>query len=275
MRGVVVAMNLFILFVVTVVVRSNEDPLVSSNIEDEIVRETIEDGRGERDELGIRDEWESSQHIGEKSKIDTRRPVSPRVQHLLDNFGLKCNGCDHSEATSVVNAFVRKAKREAKLETERRARNERYFSLVVTGVAIFGAFYYFRVNTPLPFGMETAAAAADHPKSSIVGNNHHLRSSIHSQQQKAAAEERRAKQTASRNAAPTWIELEEKAMWTAKQEKQFVKALKEFGGIPPKERYPLIAEKVNDKSRLECLMHHKLQQFIGKENSSSSSSTPK
>ena len=65
--------------------------------------------------------------------------------------------------------------------------------------------------------------------------------------------------------APSWRDNEEREVWTAKQEKQFEKAMISFGGVPPKARYHLIADKVDGKSRLECLMHHKLQQLIAKE----------
>jgi hypothetical protein len=62
-------------------------------------------------------------------------------------------------------------------------------------------------------------------------------------------------------AAPTWRDNEENEIWKTKQEKQFQKALREFGGVGKKERYVLIAAEVDGKSRIECLTHHRLQQF--------------
>lgn len=265
MRGAVVAIKLFLFFVTITVVQIRSQESLDheiGTIEDEAFRETIDEGRGERDIRGVREEWESSQHVGKNSKTDTRRPISSKVKRLLENYGLECNGCDHNEATSVINNFVRNTKEEAKIEAERRARNERYFSFVVSGLAFFGVVSYliFRFR---PF------KEADNAASSSVGN--HLRSSIQSIQEKAAAEERfkRAKaadaRADARQAKSSWLELEEKALWTARQEKQFTKALNEFSGIRPKERYQLIAGRVHDKSRLECLMHHKLQQLKAKE----------
>uniref|UniRef100_A0A7S1YDK2 Uncharacterized protein n=1 Tax=Grammatophora oceanica TaxID=210454 RepID=A0A7S1YDK2_9STRA len=70
------------------------------------------------------------------------------------------------------------------------------------------------------------------------------------------AEERAAKRA--KKDPPNWRENEEKEVWTAKQEKQFAKALVSFGGVPPKARYTLIEARVDGKNRTECLMHHKL-----------------
>ena len=35
-------------------------------------------------------------------------------------------------------------------------------------------------------------------------------------------------------------------------------ALRAFKGVPPQVRYNLIAEKVDGKTKYECLIHHKL-----------------
>ena len=60
------------------------------------------------------------------------------------------------------------------------------------------------------------------------------------------------------------LQNEQKEVWTPKQEKQFQKALREFSGVPKKERYKLIAEKVQGKSRIECLTHHRMQELLAK-----------
>ena len=44
--------------------------------------------------------------------------------------------------------------------------------------------------------------------------------------------------------APTWRDNEELEEWSPRQEKQFQKALGPLMGLPPKERWRLVAEKV-------------------------------
>ena len=49
--------------------------------EDEILlQETIDQGRGNRDELGVRDQWGATEHLG--GKYDIRRPLLSLVQAL-------------------------------------------------------------------------------------------------------------------------------------------------------------------------------------------------
>ena len=61
---------------------------------------------------------------------------------------------------------------------------------------------------------------------------------------------------------PSWQEQEAKEVWTSKQIKQFDNALIAFGGVPPKARYGLIADKVDGKTRNECLLHHKYIEWL-------------
>ena len=90
---------------------------------DEIAKETIEAGRGHRDERGVRDQWESDEHLTSESisKFDTRkgRPISNDVKRLLKQYRLECNDCDHNDAVQKVNKYVRETKRLTKLEKER------------------------------------------------------------------------------------------------------------------------------------------------------------
>ena len=62
--------------------------------------------------------------------------------------------------------------------------------------------------------------------------------------------------------APTWRDNEELEEWTPRQEKQFQKALGPLLGLPPKERWRLVAEKVEGKDHKECASHYKLQQIL-------------
>lgn len=232
------------------------DPLVDDekavDLEEKIMRETISAGRGERDEVGVRDQWSSTDHLGESSKFDTRkRSPSAKARRLLREYRLECNGCDHNEATAKINAFV--------LETKERARRRQWLERAVIVAVTLGAVLLFLFAG---FQTKTSQYLRNHSSGKKV-----MRLDIEEERRRQAflAESRRAAAEAKRRAAPTWRDIEEREVWTAKQEKQFAKALLEFGGIPPKERYHLIATRVDDKSRQECLMHHKLLKAIAKE----------
>ena len=96
--------------------------------------------------------------------------------------------------------------------------------------------------------------------SSVTGGNDARRLQIE-QQRRWAVQKQQQKQdesSSARAAPPTWREQEEEQIWTEKKEKQFAVALRAFKGVPPQVRYNLIAEKVDGKTKYECLMHHKL-----------------
>jgi hypothetical protein len=218
-----------------------------SALEEEIMREAIAEGRGDRDEVGIRDQWESSEHL--RGHFDVRRPPSFKVRQLLQTYRLECENCDHDEATSKVNSFVRDTKQEA----QRRARNDVWQSRAVSVVLLIGAAaaFWFFASSRTYLGPEPRIDAP-------------TRSWIEAQRLQAAKEKERH-QRINAVSTPSWRDNEETELWSPRQEKQFVKALSEFGGMSPKERYHLIAQKVNDKSKLECQMHHKLQQAMAKD----------
>lgn len=218
-----------------------------SALEEEIMREAIADGRGDRDEVGVRDQWESNEHL--RDQFDVRRPPSLKVQQLLQAYRLECENCDHDEATSKVNAFVRDAKKEAKQRTQKDVWQSRVVSVVllIGTAAVFWFFSSFDSRNSLDPRMDAQT------RSWIV------------EQRLQAAKEKERHQRVNAVSAPSWRENEEKELWSPRQIKQFENALSKFGGVPPKERYHLIAQKVNDKSKLECQMHHKLQQAMAKD----------
>mmetsp|Transcript_19326 Transcript_19326/g.48107 ORF Transcript_19326/g.48107 Transcript_19326/m.48107 type:complete len:272 (+) Transcript_19326:1058-1873(+) len=224
--------------------------------EDELVQETIAAGRGERDEQGIRDQWLSDEHIG--SKIDTRRPISPEVSRLLEAYRLTCEGCDHKQAVKKVNAYVKETKRiakEEKVAQERRdALARKLFGALV--VAALSAAYLYREKLGLEFLLQNGNAMPSEGMGEAQAAN--IRRLRRQQAADAAATRQQSLE------APTWLQNEQKEMWTPKQEKQFQKALREFSGVPKKERYKLIAEKVNGKSRIECLTHHRMLELLAK-----------
>mmetsp|Transcript_47372 Transcript_47372/g.92404 ORF Transcript_47372/g.92404 Transcript_47372/m.92404 type:complete len:235 (+) Transcript_47372:107-811(+) len=210
------------------------------DLEEEVARETIAAGRGERETIGVRDQWASTDHLGEV--FDSRKPISAKARHLLREYRLECAGCDHYEATARINAFVRM--------TRRRARNRKWLRHASILIMVFvGTVFLFKA-----IAAETSAQRAVDDQ---------IRREIEDMRRRADTEEMNQRIAAKR--APTWREIEEKEVWTPKQEKQFAKALVEFGGIPAKERYGFIADNVKDKSRQECLMHHKLLEAITKD----------
>jgi hypothetical protein len=245
-----------------------EDEGVVAALEDEVLQETLAAGRGERDHVGVRDQWESQEHLGGASKFDTRKPPSAHVQGLLRDYRLTCEACDHDEAVAKINAFVRDAKRHAQAQASQQTWMERAAAVVVVvGVGVAG--YLLATGQGKHKDSPTTTTTGSRLGSAKGG------SSLADRQRRAEiAEGRRLaamkmeedfQRTVPAKAAPTWWENEEKEVWTPQQEKQFAKALVAFGGIPPKQRYPLMADKVDDKTNKECLMHHKLQQWIAKQ----------
>ncbi len=225
--------------------------------EDELVKETIAAGRGERDEQGVRDQWGSDEHLN--SSFDSRRPISPEVSRLLKAYRLTCEGCDHNQAVKKVNAHVRETKRiareEKKAQERRDALARKLFGALV--VIVLSAAYLYREPLGLEFLFNNGGknSANESMSEAQMANIRRLRR----QQAAEAASKRQQSQE-----APSWLENEKKEVWTPKQEKQFQKALREFSGVPKKERYKLIAEKVNGKSRIECLTHHRMQELLAK-----------
>lgn len=217
---------------------SDEDSL-----EAEVAREIIARGRGDRDEIGIRDQWSSKEHLLET--FDSRKPISAKVRRLLKSYRLKCDGCDHNEATEIINEFV--------IQTKRKARYGKWLERVTIVILALGTtvFLYKTIGT-------------DALAPGVVDDQ--IRQNIENLRRRSAEEEMCKEAAAKENRAPTWRDNEEKEVWSPRQEKQFDKALILYGGISSaKERYGLIAEKVKDKSRQECQMHHKLLQAIAKD----------
>jgi hypothetical protein len=248
---------------------------------DEIAKETIEAGRGHRDERGVRDQWESDEHLTSKSisKFDTRkgRPISNDVKRLLEQYRLECNDCDHNEAVQKVNNYVRETKRLTKLEKERKEKYDRWSYRIFTSIIIIGlslAYIYQKeiLTTLLGNDYETrirrmVTSGNGVGGSDLSGFTEVQRTEIMRlrRQHASDAATKRQQQEASTAVQPTWLDNEKNEIWTSKQEKQFQKALREYSGVPKKERYKLIAEKVDDKSRIECLTHHRMIELLEKQ----------
>ena len=250
---------------ITVAEADNADNVISSSaspasdtriiddneLEDEIMHETIATGRGDRDEVGEREEWSSSEHLRESSRLDTRkgRPISSHIKRKLQSYRLECNGCDHDEAVARINEFILDAKRQAEVQAQRQSLMSVVVQVVV-GVALCVLGYFFYIDS-----------------TTKKGSNDKRRLQIEDQRQRAAArQEQQEKISLSQRAnAPTWVDIEMREVWTPKQEKQFTNAVMMYGRMAPKARYRLIADNVDDKTKQECLMHHKLQQLIAKE----------
>lgn len=247
---------------------NNED----SFDEDQLVQETIAAGRGDRDETGVRDQWLSDAHLGEASKIDTRKPISPEVQRLLKAYRLDCEGCDHKEAVKKVNAYVKETKKLAQeLKKQKIAGEARdsWARRLFTAAVVAGLSYAYvnrkalGLEVLLKNGLDSLSGGGT---DELQGVGEAQRAEIlrKRREQAAAAASQRQKQEQDANANPTWLDNEQLEIWTARQEKQFKTALKAFSGVPKKERYKLIAEKVDGKTRIECLTHHRMQELLAK-----------
>lgn len=253
-------------------VNSNSDVDVDDEFdEDMLVKETIAAGRGDRDEQGVRDQWLSDKHLGGESVYDSRKPVSEEVKRLLDAYRLKCDGCGQKEAVKKVNAYVKETKRLNKLAREKAAAaalrdswaRKIFAALVVAGLS---AAYVYQKELGLEFLFQDIGRKLGGGNSNNVDEAQRSEFLRQKRQQAVDAAAERNKPQEAKSSPPTWLANEQKEVWTPKQEKQFQKAAREFSGIPKKERYKLIAEKVVGKSRIECLTHHKMQELLAKYN---------
>jgi hypothetical protein len=236
----------------------------SSFDEDELVQETIAAGRGHRDEQGVRDQWLSDEHLGKEGVgvFDSRKPISEDVKRLLTAYRLKCEGCDHKEAVKKVNAYNRETKRLAREEKKARERKDSWARKIFSAllVASLSAAYVHRKKLGLEFLLNNGKKNDD----DLRGFTEAQKANILKLRREQAADAASKRQQGEAS-PPSWIENEKKEVWTRKQEKQFQKALNEFFGVPKKERYKLIAEKVDGKSRIECLTHHRMQELLAKQ----------
>eukprot|EP00571_Detonula_confervacea_P000653 CAMPEP_0172322244 /NCGR_PEP_ID=MMETSP1058-20130122/45408_1 /TAXON_ID=83371 /ORGANISM="Detonula confervacea, Strain CCMP 353" /LENGTH=284 /DNA_ID=CAMNT_0013037943 /DNA_START=97 /DNA_END=951 /DNA_ORIENTATION=+ len=250
----------------TIINLNNNDEYNELELEDEVMHETIATGRGTRDQVGEREEWSSSEHLRESSRFDTRRgqPISSSIKKKLQLYRLECHECDHNEAVDKINAFVLDAKRHA----GEQARRQTLMSIgvqVVVSVALFCTLVYFFYNAGTTNKGSTYTILGG--SGGGGGSDDKRRLQIEEQRRRAAArqEEDIISSQRANNNVPTWVDNEMKEVWTFKQEKQFSNAARMYGRMAPKARYRLIAENVDEKTKQECLMHHKLQQLIAKE----------
>ena len=77
----------------------------AEELRDEVMREVIGEGRGERDAEGKRAEWESSEHL--HIKYDSRKEMTSRVARILQINGVRCDGCTNSERASSPRTATR------------------------------------------------------------------------------------------------------------------------------------------------------------------------
>jgi hypothetical protein len=259
-----------------------DELLAEELLADEIAKETIEAGRGHRDERGVRDQWESDEHLTSESisKFDTKkgRPISNEVKHLLKQYRLgECNGCDHNDAVKKVNRYVRETKRITKLENERKEKHDTWAHRIFTSLVVIGlslSYIYRKVLLTTLLGddyetrirrITTGGGGGNGGGSDLSGFTETQRTEIMRlrRQHASDAATKRQQHADAVNVQPTWLENEKKEIWTTKQEKQFQKAFNEFSGIQSKkEKYKLISDKVDGKSRIECMTHHRMKELL-------------
>ena len=222
------------------------------DLENAAFQETIRQSRGDRESQGVRDQWESRDGIGRKE--DLRRKMTKKTRRRLEDHGLDCKGCTNAEAIDVINDFVRREQKRIKSEEYYADRRRKIMGFVVP----FGGLVLL-----LGIGflvLQASAAAVDRPRKV----DDEIREAIRQTQFYAEAMAA-AKAESLSKPAPTWRDNEEMEEWTPRQEKQFQRALGPLMGLPPKERWRLVAEKVEGKDHRECAAHYKLQQILGRE----------
>ena len=226
---------------------------LSEDEEAALLNELLAEGRGDRDGQGVRDQWSAGVGVG--SKDDTRAPISKKVRAMMKDNGLECDGCSQDEAVKVVNAFIKDEQKRLAAEARRESILNALapFALVAAAALLLAASVY----VGLAFGDWGAAderAVGDELKAEIKRTQHTYAEAMAAARGAPAAP-----------APPTWREREEREAWTPRQEKQFQKALGPLVGLPPKERWPLVADKVEGKTKGECASHHKLLGLLEKE----------
>ena len=222
------------------------------DLENAAFQETIRQSRGDREAQGVRDQWESKDGIGRKE--DLRRKMTKKTRRRLEDHGLDCKGCTNAEAIDVINDFVRREQKRIKSEEYYAERRRKIMGFVVP----FGGLVVLLMIGFLV--LQASAAAVDRPRKV----DDEIREAIRQTQFYAEAMAA-AKAESLSKPAPTWRDNEELEEWTPRQEKQFRKALGPLLGLPPKERWRLVAEKVEGKTHKECAAHYKLQQILEKE----------
>lgn len=222
------------------------------DLENAAFQETIRQSRGDREAQGVRDQWESRDGIGRKE--DLRRKMTKKTRRRLEDHGLDCKGCTNAEAIDVINDFVRREQKRIKSEEYYADRRRKIMGFVVP----FGGLVVLLMIGFLV--LQASAAAVDRPRKV----DDEIREAIRQTQFYAEAMAA-AKAESLSKPAPTWRDNEELEEWTPRQEKQFRKALGPLMGLPPKERWRLVAEKVEGKDHKECASHFKLQQILERE----------
>ena len=245
-------MDLDLTMVIDEEIKKLMTPEQIEELENAAFQETIRQSRGDRESQGVRDQWESKDGIGRKE--DLRRKMTKKTRRRLEDHGLDCKGCTNAEAIDVINDFVRREQKRIKSEEYYADRRKKIMGFLVP----FGGLVVLLMIGFLV--LQGTAAAVDRPRKV----DDEIREAIRQTQFYAEARAA-AKAESLSKPAPSWRDNEELEEWTPRQEKQFRKALGPLMGLPPKERWRLVAEKVEGKDHKECASHYKLQQILEKE----------
>ena len=181
--------------------------------------------------------------------------MTKKTRRRLEDHGPGlCKGCTNAEAIDVINDFVRREQKRIKSEEYYADRRRKIMGFLVPfGGLVFLLGVGFLV-------LQGTAAVVDRPRKVERRNPEAIRQTqFYAEAMKTAKAESLAKP------APTWRANEELEEWTPLQEKQFLKALGPLLGLPPKERWRLVAEKVEGKDHKECASHYKLQRILERE----------
>ncbi|KAJ1458711.1 hypothetical protein M885DRAFT_586072 [Pelagophyceae sp. CCMP2097] len=216
-------------------------------LQDEAMRDVLAAGRGERDDQGVRDQWVSGAGIGSKTDTKFRAP-SKRISEFLRDNMIECPfPCDHRSAVQLVQEYVETKKR----NNEREALREKW---VPTSKQILaGLASMLAISTALTLYLITGSSGSDRRGDSARDASSPLEKRYPGADLAPRIELRKP---------PTWRETEEKEVWTLKQLKQFETAVTNYLGVPPKERWPLVAARVDDKTFRECAQHFKLREAV-------------
>ena len=222
-------------------------------LEQAAFQETVRQSRGGREEQGVRDQWVEGTGVGRKE--DLQRKMTKKTSQRLMDHGLECRGCTNAEAIEVINDFVRREQRRIQNEEHYAERRRKFMSFFVP---FTGSLLLLGISFLV---LQGTAAAVDNKGARKVDDE--IRDAIRKTQ--FYAEAMKAAKGEALKPAPTWRDNEELEEWSPRQEKQFQKALGPLMGLPPKERWRLVAEKVEDKTFKECAAHYKLQQILAAE----------
>ena len=221
-------------------------------LEAEAMREAIGQSRGEREEDGTREEWDTKDHIGDSYNSAPSRGLlslsKAQLTVVLRDNGGECRDCSKAD---MVRKLAQIAARQGVDKTPGTNKNFSDGQALLVGLAtlltcVFGKYYYDLKTSP--------AAAPVKSKQELVEEEQ--------RRQQALTDERGALKAAPPPPDNTSVQAREELTWTARQEKQYKTGMSTYGMVGnPKEKWRMVAQGVDGRDAGQCRNHFKFANF--------------